>query len=376
MKKRSILTALGALIAAVIIFIVGWWAARATLTTTTEPTPTAEVLTAEAREGRVGRTFNFSVTIQTPFLPVAVNQLSGVVTKVGPAEAADGSVLVVVGDQGIIAVESALPFYRDLGPGVRGEDVRALQSTLIHTGYLAGEADGVFGSLTARALSAFQKDNGLAQTGDAPLGTLYAFPSLPATVTYGEDLRPSAVVAGGETLISAPSGERTFTITVSESQQEFVPAGATVTFTVGGEEFVATIAEERTMTEQGDVTVHLLGPDGASVCDTRCDLLPNRPKTTVLAQVQPEAPVTGVTVPVAAVRTTPDGQAFVTLADATTQEVTVRGSGQGLAVVDGIDVGTIVQISQAGTSTPAAGAPEPSPDTGSEPAPEPAPSEG
>lgn len=130
------------------------------------------------------------------------------------------------------------------------------------------------------------------------------------------------------------------------------------------------------MTEQGDVTVHLLGPDGASVCDTRCGLLPNRPKTTVLAQVQPEAPITGVTVPVAAVRTTPDGQAFVTLADATTQEVTVRGSGQGLAVVDGIDVGTIVQISQAGTSTPAAGAPEPSPDTGSEPAPEPAPSEG
>lgn len=256
--------------------------------------------------------------------------------------------------------------------------MRALQNALILTGHLAGDADGVFGNLTARALTAFQKDNGLAPTGDAPLGTLYAFSSLPATVTYSEDLRPSAVVAGGETLISAPSGERTFTITVSESQQEFVPAGATVTFTVGGEEFVATIAEERTVTEHGDVTVHLLGSDGTSPCDTRCDVLPNRSKTTVLAQVQPEAPVSGVTVPVAAVATTPDGQAFVTLADGTTQEVTVRGSGQGLAVVDGINVGTIVQISQAGTATPAAGASKSSSGTGSgtEPGPESAPSEG
>ena len=58
--------------------------------------------------------------------------------------------------------------------------------------------------------------------------------------------------------------------------------------------------------------------------------------------VAPE--VSGPAVPVAAVRTDPDGSAWVRLADGTRQQVTVLGSAGGVAVVDGLSAGDLVRV--------------------------------
>ena len=49
--------------------------------------------------------------------------------------------------------------------GSTGPDVRLAQSLLNRIGYNAGPVDGVFGSLTYRAVIAFQRNNGLAADG-------------------------------------------------------------------------------------------------------------------------------------------------------------------------------------------------------------------
>ncbi len=52
-----------------------------------------------------------------------------------------------------------------LEQGDQGDTVAQVQQWLIDLGYLSGEADGHYGSLTREAVSAFQSDNGLSATG-------------------------------------------------------------------------------------------------------------------------------------------------------------------------------------------------------------------
>lgn len=54
-----------------------------------------------------------------------------------------------------------------LKKGDQGENVRALQSSLITLGYLTGEADGQYGSATKAAVTAFQAASGLKADGQA-----------------------------------------------------------------------------------------------------------------------------------------------------------------------------------------------------------------
>ena len=57
-------------------------------------------------------------------------------------------------------------------PGDSGDAVRKVQKRLIALGYLSGSADGDYGNMTKKAVIAFQKNNGLSQTGTVNSATL------------------------------------------------------------------------------------------------------------------------------------------------------------------------------------------------------------
>ena len=59
------------------------------------------------------------------------------------------------------------PEYEELARGAKSSAVTRLQARLKELGYLEGSADGIFGEKTAAAMQAFQKANGLDQTGVA-----------------------------------------------------------------------------------------------------------------------------------------------------------------------------------------------------------------
>lgn len=81
---------------------------------------------------------------------------------------------------------STLPVYS--AQGSRGTEVEEIQRVLKEWGLFKGEITGYFGSVTEKALIAYQRTNGLAQTGVADKATLTHM-----GITIGE--RPSATDA-------------------------------------------------------------------------------------------------------------------------------------------------------------------------------------
>ncbi len=68
-----------------------------------------------------------------------------------------------------------------LRPGARGDSVKALQTALLALGYSAGNADGIFGTATEQAVTAFQKSAGLDEDGIAGAATIAAINDALAT---------------------------------------------------------------------------------------------------------------------------------------------------------------------------------------------------
>ena len=65
----------------------------------------------------------------------------------------------------IILAFSSIQSLADISVGSKGQEVVRIQQALIDLGYLNDKADGVFGNKTAAAVSAFQRDNNLPETG-------------------------------------------------------------------------------------------------------------------------------------------------------------------------------------------------------------------
>ena len=82
------------------------------------------------------------------------------------------SILLVV-----LLLTSTAFAYEELQTGSKGDAVVKLQKALIDLGYLNGKADGDYGKMTAAAVSSFQKDHDLPETGiadDATQSAIFA----------------------------------------------------------------------------------------------------------------------------------------------------------------------------------------------------------
>ncbi|WP_200305212.1 peptidoglycan-binding protein [Streptomyces adelaidensis] len=101
--------------------------------------------------------------------------VSGLPVKAGSSVKA-GQVLLEVSGRPVFALEGSIPAYRDLKPGMRGQDVTQLRDALRKRGLDTGQdAKGVFGPATKAALTAFYSSIG--------------YEPLPATDDGGETLK-------------------------------------------------------------------------------------------------------------------------------------------------------------------------------------------
>lgn len=135
---------------------------------TTAPPP--DVLTAEVEHRVLSETLVTRGTVTaalkvdvTPGASSDPEVSRAVVTKVmaEPGDEPDfGQVLAEVSGRPVFVLAGALPAYRDLRPGSRGEDVAQLQRALTGLGHPVGDTTGVFGAGTARAVTAFYRSIG------------------------------------------------------------------------------------------------------------------------------------------------------------------------------------------------------------------------
>ena len=100
---------------------------------------------------------------------------------------------------GLGALANTLPSisdFEELSRGAKGAAVEALQNSLIAQGLMSGKADGDFGSGSSRAISAFQRANGLKQTGVAdPMTQMHIFSAEKEVASITPVLDPEVMFA-------------------------------------------------------------------------------------------------------------------------------------------------------------------------------------
>jgi len=166
-KVAGIVLAAVALAAAV-----GWVAGSrihspAEVASRTAPPPAAPILVpAEERvlsTDIVTRgTARFGSPQQLALAPSALKTGAGVAARLPlpGAELRDGDVVFTTSGRPVFLLTGEQPAYRDLGPGIKGNDVRQLEEALARMGFDSGPADGVYDSQTEGAVAAWYERAG------------------------------------------------------------------------------------------------------------------------------------------------------------------------------------------------------------------------
>jgi membrane fusion protein, multidrug efflux system len=107
-----------------------------------------------------------------------VGRVPGVLTKVPLAGDViqRGQPIYRADNQPVLLLYGDIAAYRTLGPGSSGADVRELEDNLKTLGYTGFTVDDTYSASTATAVRRWQKDLGLAQTGQVELGRVLFAP--------------------------------------------------------------------------------------------------------------------------------------------------------------------------------------------------------
>jgi hypothetical protein len=126
---------------------------------TAPPTPSPILVPVEERvltSDVVTRgTARFGLPQSISLAPSSLKNEPGIITTL-PArgdQIEEGDVLLTVSGRPVFLLQGDVPAYRDLFPGLSGEDVRQLEATLEHLGFDPGPVDGVFNEVTTAAVA-------------------------------------------------------------------------------------------------------------------------------------------------------------------------------------------------------------------------------
>ncbi len=293
-------------------------------------------------EGSVGSTVRLIARGAWDGTPVAANPAAGVITSVDlgtGGQVSPGDVVYNVDQRPVSAAAGTVPSFRDLAPGSSGQDVRQLQELLVALGLYEEEVDGVYGTGMAAAVVAWQESLGLTGDGAVLQGDLIVVPELPARLVPTADIRPGAVVVGGEPALAAVGDGPTFLVELPAGEPPVVSASSGVVVDPDGQRWEALVSG-MAETPTGEPALTLTGADGGSVCGEDCgEAVPLGEAALYPVEITVVPTTTGPMVPVAALQ--PDGADgwMVRLADGGESPVTVLAAANGWAVVEGLAVG-------------------------------------
>lgn len=314
------------------------------------PDVAASDVTVPAREVSLARSLDLTATVRQRLVPVGTNLVTGIVVRVSSAsEFAEGDELYRVNQTSVRVVAGALPFFREMREGMSGDDVAQLKDVLHRLGYLAS-AGRTFDRVTTAAVKRWQEAQRVDATGVVPLGALVAVPTLPTRIALDRTvLLPGAQVSGGEKVAQRPDGEPEFLLVLTKDQASLVPDGAAVSLKAPQGTWLAITGRRVPNEQEGQVLVTLVPREKGTVCGSQCASLDMTAGDLQLpAKVDVVAAIKGIGVPVSAVLTAADGSTAVTVVsdDGAVRErrVTVRGSLDGMAVVEGVAAGERVRV--------------------------------
>ncbi len=332
----------------IVLLAAASWAARTAFVTPNDPLAAPVAVTYRVVEGSVGRSLQFTAVAEWTLTPVGTGAAAGVVTSVDVEPGAvisEGDVLFTVGLRPIVAAEGTVPSFRDLAKGTKGKDVAQLQRLLAGLGFYRGDIDGRFGPAMHAAVENWQGSLSVPDDGVVRAGDVVFVPELPSRIVLGQELEVGARMVGGEPAVWAVPPAPSVWIPLSREQRGLVPLSAEVKIAYGEGVWPARIVQALEIEALDQLRLILEAPDGAEVCSPRClEWVSVVEATDFPAEIVVVPAVRGPVVPTAALGTLADGRVFVTLPDATIRHVEILGSSDGLAVVDGLDVGELILL--------------------------------
>jgi peptidoglycan hydrolase-like protein with peptidoglycan-binding domain len=344
-RSRFVVAGIGILAAGAAI----GWAATTVLTPPRDVLDSTAYTFVEVVDGEVGSSIRLNtVAAWTPIL-IGSNQARGVVTSVDVAvgqQIDQGSVLYTVNLRPVVVARGDVPAFRALAAGASGADVSQLQTFLTELGYFTGTVDGRFGPGTGRAVKAWQKAIGLEPDGIVQLGDLVFVPSLPTRVSLDtEVLARGSSVSGGEDVVNGLAAEPSFTVPVTDAQAQQMPVGTRVEMAApGGQTWQGFVVDQAPAEDGSTVSVVLGGADGASICGDGCDDIPVTGGSLLPSQIITIETEDGLVVPTAALRSDATGRLSVIDDAGEVHAVTVVASARGMAVITGVERGTMVRV--------------------------------
>lgn len=335
---RTPILLLGVVTALALGFIIGAMLTNSNPATTADQDASETYTVTSATVAKVvPATVEFSWPASTGIDIPSTGRLTGGLPRSGTIDA--GDVVARVNGQPVVAIQGSVPAYRELGPGSKGTDVTQLQRFLANKGF-AIKADGDFGPATARAVNAYWRGLGVAAQDRVPLGAVVFLPQLPAQVMSADGLRLGAELVSPAFV--QVSGTPRLEIILSNALASSVQQGAAVT---------VQLADRRVSTRTSGPPV--LGSDGIlkaaldshpfHCATTSCPSDLTKP-TALQGRITITPMTTGPAVPVSALALDATGAGSVTLADGSTRAVHVRAQADGVAIVDGLDAGTIIRV--------------------------------
>jgi hypothetical protein len=193
-------------------------------------------------------------------------------------------------------------------------------------------------------------------------GDIVFVDELPARILLDDSIEIGRQVAPGSDAAWALATHPSFTITLTEGQRDLVEPDASVRVEHPDGSWEAVI-DSVARVGSDEIVLTLLGRGGGAVCEDECvRLVPPGTPRDFRARIVAVPETTGPLVPAASLRTDAAGRVDVVLESGEHLEVTVVAADAGQAVVDGIEVGTMLRLfgeSDEGSSQAANAVPPP-----------------
>jgi peptidoglycan hydrolase-like protein with peptidoglycan-binding domain len=263
-----------------------------------------------------------------------------------------GMTLYSVDGRAVVAVRGAVPAFRAMGQNMVGDDIAQFQQFLADLGLLTAPVDGKWNAETTSATRVWQDLMRLPRSATVELGSIVFLPTLPATATPDPTLVVGAIANEGTAAFELLAPVPRLAAIVSPESTESITGGLLVDVEVGGTAMEFATADTQTVDEAGVITVELRPVSGAAECASWCDAIVTGRPTQLSATVTRAGPLTGVIVPIGALRSGPGDRLFIVAVGGAELPITVNLRVGANAIVDGVPEGTRIELPTAAAAAP------------------------